>query len=153
MSETLLELLHEYAEKAMKRSVFAFMNYIQRNNLSASQINAMFFLMDNPNSSMNSLSCKLGITRAAVSQLVDHLVNRGYVNRQVDRFDRRTKRLALTEEGMNKMKEAQMARHIWLSELVNTFTPQEQADLIPPMKLLVAGMDKLAPESPLSPKK
>lgn len=153
MSETLLELLHEYAEKAMKRSVFAFMTYIQRNNLSASQINAMFFLMDHPDSSMNSLACKLGITRAAVSQLVDHLVNRGYINRQVDRFDRRTKRLSLTEEGINKMREAQMARHIWLGELVKTFTPQEQADLIPSMKLLVSGMNRLAPEIPLSQKK
>ncbi|MEN6480781.1 MAG: MarR family transcriptional regulator [Anaerolineaceae bacterium] len=153
MSETLLALLHEYAEKAMKRSVFSFMNYIQQNNLSASQINAMFFLIDYPNSSMNSLSAKLGISRAAVSQLVEHLVRRGLVNRQVDQQDRRTKRLSLTEQGMNTMKEGQLARHKWLSELVNSFSPEEEAQLVPAIKILNAGMNKLAPEPPLTPRK
>ena len=149
MSETLLALLHEYAEKAMKHSIFAFMTYIQQANLSASQVNAMFFLMDYPNSSMNALSNKLGITRAAVSQLVDHLVKRGYVDRKVDLQDRRTKRLSLTEKGLLTMKEAQRARHRWLQELVNAFTPEEQNALIPAMRLLNAGMDKIASEAPL----
>lgn len=149
MSEILLALLHEYAEKAMKHSIFAFMTYIQQTNLSASQVNAMFFLMDYPNSSMNALSNKLGITRAAVSQLVVHLVQRGYVDRKVDQQDRRTKRLSLTEKGLLTMKEAQRARHKWLQELVNAFTPEEQNSLIPSMRLLNAGMDKLASKTPL----
>ena len=149
MSETLLALLHEYAEKAMKHSIFAFMTYIQQTNLSASQVNAMFFLMDYPNSSMNALSNKLGITRAAVSQLVVHLVQRGYVDRKVDQQDRRTKRLSLTEKGLLTMKEAQRARHKWLEDLVNAFTPEEQNSLIPSMRLLNAGMDKLASKTPL----
>jgi DNA-binding MarR family transcriptional regulator len=55
---------------------------------------------------MNALSNKLGITLAAVSQLVDHLVKRGYVDRKVDLQDRRTKRLSLTEKGLLTMKEA-----------------------------------------------
>ena len=149
MSETLLALLHEYAEKAMKHSIFAFMTYIQQANLSASQVNAMFFLMDYPNSSMNALSNKLGITRAVVSQLVDHLVKRGYVDRKVDLQDRRTKRLSLTEKGLMTMKEAQRARHKWLQELVHAFTPEEQNSLIPAMRLLNAGMDKIASEARL----
>jgi len=149
VSETLLALLHAYAEKAMKHSIFAFMTYIQQTNLSASQVNAMFFLMDYPNSSMNALANKLGITRAAVSQLVDHLVKRGYVDRKVDLQDRRTKRLSLTEKGILTMKEAQYARHKWLGELVKNFSAEEQSTLIPAMRLLNAGMDRLASEAPL----
>jgi DNA-binding MarR family transcriptional regulator len=80
---------------------------------------------------------------------VDHLVKRGYVDRKVDLQDRRTKRLSLTEKGLLTMKEAQRARHRWLQELVNTFTPEEQSTLIPAMRLLNAGMDKLASEAPL----
>jgi hypothetical protein len=33
--------------------------------------------------------------------------------------------------------------------LVNAFTPEEQSTLIPAMRLLNAGMDKLASEAPL----
>jgi len=149
VSDTLLALLHEYAEKAMKHSMFAFMTYIQQTNLSASQVNAMFFLMDHPNSSMNALANKLGITRAAVSQLVDHLVQNGYLDRKVDPYDRRTKRLSLTEKGILTMKEGQQARHKWLGELVKNFSVEEQAILIPAMRLLNAGMDKLAWDAPL----
>ena len=149
MSDTLLALLHAYAEKAMKHSMFAFMTYVQQTNLSASQVNAMFFLMDHPNSSMNALANKLGITRAAVSQLVDHLVHNGYVDRKVDPYDRRTKRLSLTEKGLLTMKEGQQARHKWLGELVKNFSAEEQAILIPAMRLLNAGMDRLASEAPL----
>jgi len=47
------------------------------------------------------------------------------------------------------MKEAQHARHRWLQELVNAFSPEEQNTLIPAMRLLNAGMDKIAFEAPL----
>jgi len=41
----------------------------------------------------------LGVSKQAVSQLLDSLVLRGYVRRSTDAFDRRRSRLALTERG------------------------------------------------------
>ena len=41
----------------------------------------------------------LGITKQAAAQLVDHLVERGYVERRPDPRDRRARLLVLTERG------------------------------------------------------
>ena len=45
------------------------------------------------------------------------------------------------------MKEAQRTPQM-VARLVNAFSPEEQNTLIPAMRLLNAGMDKLASEAP-----
>jgi DNA-binding MarR family transcriptional regulator len=45
------------------------------------------------------LANALGITKQAAAQLVDHLVDHGYVIRQSDPRDRRAQRLLLTDRG------------------------------------------------------
>ena len=45
------------------------------------------------------LGGRLGISKQAVSQLLDALVLRGYVERSIDTVDRRRMRLALTDRG------------------------------------------------------
>jgi DNA-binding MarR family transcriptional regulator len=46
-----------------------------------------------------NLGGRLGVSKQAVSQLLDSLVLRGYVERSIDTVDRRRMRLALTERG------------------------------------------------------
>ena len=45
------------------------------------------------------LGGRLGVSKQAVSQLLDSLVLRGYVERSIDTADRRRMRLALTDRG------------------------------------------------------
>jgi DNA-binding MarR family transcriptional regulator len=45
------------------------------------------------------LPSDLGVSKQAVSQLIDTLVNRGYLERGADREDRRRIKLELTERG------------------------------------------------------
>ena len=45
------------------------------------------------------LPSELGVTKQAVSQVIDTLVNRGYLERSPDRDDRRRVELALTDRG------------------------------------------------------
>lgn len=47
----------------------------------------------------SQLATHLGVTKQAAAQLVDHLVERGYLQREIDPSDRRARLLVLTERG------------------------------------------------------
>jgi hypothetical protein len=55
--------------------------------------------MANHGGSAGDLIRQLGVTKQAASQLIDTLVVRGYLERQVDPEDRRRMLIALTERG------------------------------------------------------
>lgn len=57
---------------------------------------ALLFIADNPGTRSGMLSDFLGITSAGVTTLVDRLVQRGAVRRDIDAADRRVNRLSVT---------------------------------------------------------
>jgi DNA-binding MarR family transcriptional regulator len=67
--------------------------------------NGMFILAgaDPSGGPEQDLPAELGVTKQAVSQLVDILVNRGYLERQPDAGDRRRVALELTERGQEAL--------------------------------------------------
>ena len=57
---------------------------------------ALLFIADHPGTRPGTLSEFLGITSAGVTTLVDRLVQRGAVRRDIDQGDRRVNRLTVT---------------------------------------------------------
>ena len=57
---------------------------------------ALLFVADHPGTRPGTLSDYLGISSAGVTTLVDRLVDRGAIRREVDAEDRRVNRLTLT---------------------------------------------------------
>lgn len=57
---------------------------------------AMLFIHDNPGTRPTQLRGHLGITSAGVTTLIDRLVDRGAVRRDVDTADRRVNRISIT---------------------------------------------------------
>ena len=143
MSDALFPLMYEYADRAMKLSMAAIQQFRRQNELSTTQINALYYLLASPQASINSVANHFGFTKAAASQTIDRLVERGLVNRQVDPADRRGKRLCLTEMGKEKVAQASQARRAWLHTLIDAFTPEQQANLQPAFRLLLEGMNKV----------
>jgi len=143
VSDALFPLMYEYADRAMKLSMAAIQQFRRQNELSTTQINALYYLLASPQASINSVANHFGFTKAAASQTIDRLVERGLVNRQVDPADRRGKRLCLTEMGKEKVAQASQARRAWLHTLIDAFTPEQQANLQPAFRLLLEGMNKV----------
>jgi Transcriptional regulators len=143
VSDALFPLMYEYADRAMKLSQAAIQQFRRQTELSTTQINALYYLLASPQASINSVANHFGFTKAAASQAIDHLVERGLVNRQVDPADRRGKRLCLTEMGKEKVAQASQARRAWLHTLIDAFTPEQQANLQPAFRLLLEGMNKV----------
>jgi len=133
---TFLNALREWMEASMHRSFHAFIRHNRESDLSLSQVNALFRLYHHGGSSVNDLANHLGITMAAVSQLLDPLIAAGLVLRSENPRDRRMKLIALTENGKGVVEKSMATRHAWLSELTRVLSDTEKVQLLPAIKLL-----------------
>jgi DNA-binding MarR family transcriptional regulator len=131
-----LNALRDWMEAAMHRSFHAFIRHNRESDLSLSQVNALFRLYHHGGSSVNDLANYLGITMAAVSQLLDPLIDKGLVLRSENPQDRRKKLIALTDMGKDLVKKSMNTRHAWLSELSQVLSDAEKEELLPAIKLL-----------------
>lgn len=91
-ASSLRQALQRYVE-ARQAAIIEARLALRVNDLDA---RALLFIADNPETRPGNLRSYLGITSAGVTTLVDRLVDRGAVRRQVDPHDRRVNRLTLT---------------------------------------------------------
>jgi len=131
-----LDALREWMETAMHRSFHAFIRHNRESDLSLSQVNALFRLHHHGPGSVNDLTRHLGLTKAAVSQLLDPLLGAGLVQSTENPDDRRMKLIALTDKGRRVVEKAMNTRHAWLSDLALALTETEKAQLLPAIRLL-----------------
>lgn len=131
-----LTALLEWMETSMHRSFHTFIRLNRESNLSLSQVNALFRLYHHGVSPVNDLANHLGITMAAVSQLLDPLFDAELVLRSENPEDRRMKLIELTEKGKSLVEKRMNTRHAWLSELALVFSDSEKAQLLPAIELL-----------------
>jgi DNA-binding MarR family transcriptional regulator len=82
----------------------------QKIGLSHAQVGMLFMILHHSDANVKQISEYLGITKSAVTQLMEPLVNKGYVSRQNDARDRRIVRLNLTASGKKTLKEIGKAK-------------------------------------------
>ena len=97
-------------------------------------------------SSVRDVSRRLGITSQAVSQLVDTLVARGYVQRSPDEVDRRRIVLSLTERGHGATTTTAAAISAIDKQLTLSTTADERAALHHGLEALIALGDSESAE-------
>ncbi|MGI6250915.1 MAG: MarR family winged helix-turn-helix transcriptional regulator [Anaerolineaceae bacterium] len=136
MAEDVKKQLHDWADQATRHSIRAMQAYNQEHNYSFSQTNTLFFLHREPGTGINDLARHLGITTAAVSQMLDKLVETQLVDRREDPQDRRAKTLSLTAQGQEVVQQIKSVRHEWIDSFLDTFSPQEKAAVLPALILM-----------------
>ena len=141
--EIFLNTFRDWIERSTHRSIHAFIRHNRESALSLSQVNTLFWLYHHGPSSVNDLADRLGITKAAVSQLLDHLVSIGFILRSTNPDDRRMKQMALTESGVETVENSMQARHAWIEDLAVSLTPAEKSQLLPALILLINRTDAL----------
>ncbi len=131
-----LNTLIIWIEKTTHRHMRSFMRYIRGSDLSISQANTLMRLYHHGPSPINDLADHLGITDAAVSQLLNQLIDLGYIVRSTSPSDRRIKVIALTELGQEMVENGIQQRHAWVNDLADEFSPSEKAQMLPSLELL-----------------
>jgi len=145
-----LNALRDWAETSTHRSIHAFIRHNREGDLSMSQVNTLFRLYHHGPSAMKDFATHLGITKAAVSQMINQLTEAGLITRTTDANDRRVKLITLTEKGTQTVEVSKQARHAWINELVALFTPQEKEEILPILQLLNQHTHELTEEKRLT---
>jgi len=75
--------------------------------LSHAQAGVLFLVLTHKKVTSKAIAEYLGISKSAATQLVDPLLDKGLLNRQIDPTDRRIGWLSLSPTGKQKLKELQ----------------------------------------------
>jgi DNA-binding MarR family transcriptional regulator len=73
--------------------------------LSHSQVGMLFMVLHHSDANVKQISEYLGVTKSAITQLLDPLVANEFIERQNDPIDRRIVRLKITDKGKKAVKE------------------------------------------------
>jgi DNA-binding MarR family transcriptional regulator len=137
MSPPLEKTIKDWMNLNMRNSLGNFMRFAREKNISLTQLSSLIHLSQNEECNISDLGAEFGVSNAAVSQLLEKMVQQGLVHRSEDPQDRRNKVLVLTEDGKKIANEGMNERHKWLSNLIKILTEEEQDQVDSVLRLLI----------------
>ncbi len=135
-TKELTGVIREWSEVFMRRSGREFKRFMDETGLSFSQLNILMRLYHGGTSGVSEIGEQMGVTSAAASQVIDRLVLQGLIERTEDPKDRRAKRLALTQKGLELVEKGIVARSRWVEILTDALSPEQQNLTISALTLL-----------------
>jgi DNA-binding MarR family transcriptional regulator len=136
-NDPFLSTLHEWVSVFMRNSMHNALRFSRDSGWSMSQLGALMAIHRMGTSAVSVLGNELGISNAAVSQMLDRLVQEGMISRTEDPDDRRVKQISLTERGQQMLQESLRARHSWISELAETLSESEKQEICQALEILI----------------
>jgi DNA-binding MarR family transcriptional regulator len=144
-SEEFSQVLHDWAETFMRRSMQDFIQFSKDSGLSMPQIRTLFHLRHDSRCGISEIGDLLGVTNPAASQMIDRLVTNGYIERTEDPDDRRAKQLRLTEKGHSIVSESIEIRRRWMERLTDVLTIEEKKSITTALTILTRTARDLEP--------
>ncbi|MGA9756486.1 MAG: MarR family transcriptional regulator [Desulfobaccales bacterium] len=105
-------------------------------DLSVPQFRVLVFLNRHEGASLSDIAEHLGLTLPSMSKMIDGLVARNLVTRQMDLKDRRRVTLVLTALGRREMQSAYEASESRLAERLAVLTASDRRTIIKAMQVL-----------------
>jgi MarR family transcriptional regulator, organic hydroperoxide resistance regulator len=137
------QVLRDWSEVFMHRSMTDFKRFMSDSGLSASQVNTLMRLHYTGECSVSDLGAHAGITNAASSQMIDRMVGMELIQRREDPIDRRNKIIALSPKGRELIDQGIEARRAWMEELTTALSPEEQQAIVTALTLLTHAARQL----------
>jgi len=130
------QAIRSWMDVFMHRSMRGWGLYAKSTGLSMPQFGVMMQLHHKGACGMSEVSERFEITPAAASQLVDKLVQSGFIVREEDPSDRRAKVLNITDKGRELIQRGIEERYRWVDQLVETLTAEQKAKVSEALVLL-----------------
>lgn len=127
----------------MRRSMHDFMEFTRASGLTMVQLNTLMRLHFGGACGVSDLGNHLGVTSAAASQLVERLAQMGLLERTQDPNDRRTRPLAVTDQGRALIQQGIEARRRWISDLTCELSAEDQQSITVALTLLTNAAQAL----------
>jgi DNA-binding MarR family transcriptional regulator len=127
----------------MHRSMRGWTHFAKSTGLSMPQFSILMQLHHKGACGVSGISERFDITNAAASQLVDKLVQAGYLERDEDPSDRRAKVLKLTPSGQSLIERGGQERHRWMDDLTKNLSADEQTKIIEALDILTESAKRV----------
>jgi DNA-binding MarR family transcriptional regulator len=137
------QTLRAWMDAFMHRSMRGWSHFAKSTGLSMPQISILMQLHHKGPCGMSEISDRFDITAAAASQLVEKLVQVGYLERAEDPADRRAKLLTLSAKGSDFIKQGIEERYRWMGDLAATLSLEEQDKVSEALTLLINAAKKI----------
>jgi DNA-binding MarR family transcriptional regulator len=141
------EVLRQWTEVFMRRSMRDFSAFMRNSGLSMPQVSALYRLYYQGQCGVTDIASHLDVSSAAASQMIERLVQQGLLERSEDPSDRRAKQIALSPAGRALMEESIEARVRWMAELTTVLSPDEQTTIVAALDALTSAAVRLDPHS------
>ena len=125
-----------------KRSLEDFHTFTHDAGLTMPQMNVLMRLYYHGPSDMSGLMDTMLSTKAAVSQMVERMVQQGMVKRGEVDGDRRARLVSLTDKGRATVEASMTAREGWLKEIGETLTPAQKTEIGHAIHLLAGAVTR-----------
>jgi MarR family transcriptional regulator for hemolysin len=110
-----------------------------RTDLSVPQFRTLAFIRNHEGTSLSAVAENIGLTLPTMSKLVEGLVQRKLVTRELAAHDRRCVTLTLTETGLSTMRAAREATLTYLAQQLDMLPDSDRQVISQAMKLLRVG--------------
>ena len=128
--------LRAWMDVFMHRSMRGWNHYAKSTGLSMPQFSILMQLHYKGATGLSDISSKFDISAAAASQLVDKLVQSGYLERAEDPNDRRAKLLRLSENGAKLVSDGIKERYRWMDEVTSKLGAEDCAKVAEALRIL-----------------
>ncbi len=114
---------------AVMRTIRAEFRTQRSRDLSVAQFRTLAYIKNNDGASLSSLATHIGLTLPSMSKLIDGLVSRGLVTRDLDQEDRRKICLCLTKTGKDELESAYEHTQTFLADKISGLA-KEDLDIV-----------------------
>ena len=135
--------LRAWMDVFMHRSMRGWNQFAKSTGLSMPQFSILMQLHYKGPCGMSEISERFDVSAAAASQLVDKLVQAGYIERTEDPSDRRAKLLKLSAKGAKLVDDGIQERYRWMDELTSRLSAVDQTKISEALSMLTEEARKL----------
>jgi DNA-binding MarR family transcriptional regulator len=139
-------VIRQWMEAAAMRSMTDWRTFVHRAGLSMPQLSLLMRLYYGGGCGVHDLGEGFGVSSAAVSRMVDRLVQAGLVDRGEDPDDRRVRHVQLSAKGRALIDNGIRERYRWVDDLVEELPAGQRATVLRFLPSLIEA-EKRLPEA------
>lgn len=141
MNETKQELVIRFLDKLVRvRKIVEQSLSFEDRSATILQVHAMKFLHEHPRSTAGELAHNMHMSSSSIAQLIERLVDAGFVVRENEPTDRRVVRLSLTQNGIQQVK---VFMQTFLNEAGKVFSLLPESDVKELNRIFTNLLDQL----------
>ena len=137
------ETVRQWMDTFMHRSMGDWTRFVKFSGFSMPQFMILMHVHYKKPCGITDLSEKMEISTAAVSQLVDKLVQAGLLERAENPNDRRAKKVALSPKGKQLIEKGIEERYRWVEELEKSLSDVEKNKVSEALTILIRAAEPL----------